>query len=436
MQCRHLLVASVLALASGCVDDAGGESAARGETRGLLDAMVPADAGVDGQPAALDAGDGGALPVASAVAQGALYVVASWISTTDTVFTYVRTVSELASDSKLDVKADALEVPGYGDAKVVGNKLYVSGYDEPTVTRYSISTDGRFSKEQTLDFSAYARAANLFEMTFLSPTVAYFVADASWVRWNPSTMRIDPDRSIPFPASIVPRDGIAPYYAFDRGFAVRGKYLFHAISWFDLQEYKVTPSSLIAVIDTETNQLLELLDAPCPGLDTATTDGAGNIYYSGWASGPGAVYRNGGARACAVMIPAGSNTLSPDFKLSFAELTGHEAIGLRYLGGTKLIMQVFDEQRTPYEAVGASTSAWVYADSWYFATYDYVTREYKELKNLGYVGGGYYSELLGDRFFLLWRRDIETDYVQLLADGTAKQGITLDGWASRLYEVR
>lgn len=435
-----LILVSALALTGACGDDGGPEPVDSGSAR-KLDAAVPGAAAAPGASvftgASLpDAGDSGAPAVAGPTPVRDLFVISSWITTVDSALTYVKAVPELAADIKLDVKAGAIEVPGYGDAKVLGDKLYVSSGEGATLTSYAISPDGRFSLEKTLDFSMYARSSSIFRMAFVSATVAYLVGDSSWVRWNPSIMAIEPEKSIPFPDRVDARDGIAPYYSFDRGFAVRGKYLFHGISWFDFATYEIAPTSLIAVIDTETSTLETLLDAPCPGLDTATTDEVGNIFYSGWAFAAGAVYLNSGSKACALMIPAGSNTVSSDFKLTFAELTGHEAIGLRYLGDSKFVMQVFDETKRTYNASTDTISDWVYADSWYFAIYDYVTHEYKELKNLGYFGGGYYSERLQDQFFLLTKRESETDYVRLLPDGSAKKGLTVDGWASRVYQLR
>lgn len=426
-----LLVLSALT-AMACNDDDDGDTQAPGDGGPSV-----ADASIDAAQPGLDASLGDAGAGDSSVApQNSLFVISTWVTANEVTNAYVKVVDKLDVEKKVDIKTDSLEVTGYGDTKFINGKLYVSS--GKTVTSYAVSDAGVLSKELTLDFSAKASDASIYRIAFVSGTVAYLTGDNSWIRWNPTTMKIEPEKEIPFPTTIAAREGINPFYSFDRGFAVRGNRLFQSIYWTDFSNFKMTATSAIAVIDTDNSKLLTTLDAPCPGLDSASQDDAGNIYFSGWAYNIGATLINNAAKGCSVRIAANAEVVDPNFKLNFAEVTGgHEAIGLRYVGNNTFLMDVFREDRDPYNANTDKIGEWLFQNNTVFATYNAVTHVYKELPDLGYHSPGYYSERFGDQTFLLIRSNSgTTDYVQLLADGSGKKGISVDGWATRAYKIR
>jgi len=366
----------------------------------------------------------------------ALYAIATWVTAGDVSSAYIKTVPRLDVDTKVDL-TDALEVPGFGDARVEGDKLFVSSGEAPVVTRYSIDGQGKFSKDGEVNFARYGSDAAIYKQGFVSPTKAYLSGDDGWVEWNPSTLKIE--GVIDYPASITVKDGLEPYYAYDRGFIVRGNRAFHAVTWYDLDAYKMSSTSAIVVIDTDTDAVLSVLDAPCPFLDVATQDSFGNVYFSGWTFTPGATLVNGGAKSCAVKIPAGSDALDASWKLVFAEVTGgHEAAAMRYIGNNKVLMSVFHEERAPYDPNAQTLLEWVSSDNWSYATLDLTTREFRELPSLGFHSGSYYHASIAGQFFLLTENEEgdSTTFLQLLDDGTAKTGINVAGWSTRAYRIR
>jgi hypothetical protein len=435
---RSLLVLSALtAIACGDDDEGGSNNPGDAGPATNVDAGLDGSSPLDATTPSGDAGDSGAVVVAPPTPAGSLFAVGTWVTTGEVTNAYIKVVSDLAVDQKVEVKTDSLEAIGFADIKVWNNKLFVS--TGKTVTSYVIGNTGVFTKETTVDFSAKASDAGIYKHAFVSPTVAYLTGDNSWIRWNPTTLQIEPDKEIPFPATIAAREGITPFYSFDRGFVVRGNRIFQSIYWTDFVNYKMTASSAIAVIDTDTSKLLTVLDASCPGLDSASLDDAGNVYFSGWSFNIGATVVNGAAKGCAVRIAANTEVVDPSFKLTFADVTGgHEAIGLRYIGNDKFLLDVFREDRNVYNPATDKISDWLNKDNSVFATYDAVTREYKELPALGYHSPGYYSERLGEQFFLLVRNAPQgkTEFVQLLSDGSGKKGITVDGWSTRAYKFR
>jgi hypothetical protein len=114
-----------------------------------------------------------------------------------------------------------------------------------------------------------------------------------------------------------------PYFALDRGAVVRGDRLYLTVNWSDVQELSVPSDSRIVVVDLKKDEIVDVLDAPCPDLNVADRDEQGNLYFSNWVYSPGATLLYGASPACVVRIPAGSEELD-DFSIEYAEVTGHE----------------------------------------------------------------------------------------------------------------
>lgn len=414
-----------LALMAACEDD--------DDDIGALDGSVV----LDGSVTPLD---GGAQPssdgAAPATPSNALYAIATGVTVGESTTTYIKTLPALDTDVKIDL-SKSLESPGFGDAYQIGGKLYVSSPETSVLRRFVVDAQGAFQADGEINFGAYSQSANIYEMGFISPTKAYLSGEGKWIVWNPAELKII--KTFDYPSSIGKREGMDPNYSFDRGFTVRGNRAYQAISWFDTTNYKTTPGSVIVVIDVENDAVLSLIEAPCPFLDVATQDDQQNVYFSGWVYSPGATLINNQAKSCAVKIPAGSDTIDPAGTLQMAAITGgHEASALTYIGNNKFLFTVFHEEKKPYNPATDKIFDWIFADSWRYATYDVVTREFKELTDLGWNSGGYYSARLSGRFYLLTPGAGYTDttYLELFPDGTSKRGIHTDGWSIRAFQVR
>src|SRR5690606_22552002 len=141
---------------------------------------------------------------------------------------------------------------------------------------------GRLVEDGSVSFASYGLSgAALYNNTRISDTKAYMTNAAMRedVVWNPSTLQIT--GTIAFP-ELAARGGIDATVSFDRGARLRGNRLFHAVYWFDLTSYEMDDDSVIMVFETETDNFVKSLEAPCPALDFATDDGEGNLYFSTW----------------------------------------------------------------------------------------------------------------------------------------------------------
>ena len=119
---------------------------------------------------------------------------------------------------------------------------------------------------------------------FIAPDKAYFLADSGdYVVWNPTTMEIRGTVTMP---RLAPREGIDAAPSLDRGMIVRGDRLYHTVAWTDYKNYKMVSGSAIFVVDVKTDTFVEMLEAPCPDLNVATADAAGNLYFSNWVYSP------------------------------------------------------------------------------------------------------------------------------------------------------
>ena len=351
----------------------------------------------------------------------------------DSSTTYAKAVSSL-DGQELDL-TDAREFGGWSDMKVAGGWVFVSGGEEPVVERFTVNKRGQLEEAGRIGFANFADYADLYMHTFISDTKAYFTTDTEYVIWNPSTLEIT--GTIPFP-ELPARDGIEPFATLDRGVVLRDGKLFHAVSWTDTTDYKMSDSSQIMVIDTDRDEVVDVLDVPCPDINVATDDGQGNLYFSNWVYSPAATLINAGAKACAVKIPEGSDQIEPSWTVTFDEVTGgHEGANLVFAGGGKALFSVFREDRNQRESDG-DIFDWLFGmNSWDFASLDLETHEVTELPQLGTQGGGFYAYQIEDRMLLLAPQDdyASMAFLALDAQGEATEVLRTDGWSTRIYAL-
>jgi hypothetical protein len=183
-----------------------------------------------------------------------------------------------------------------------------------------------------------------------------------------------------------------------------------------------------------------VLSSPCPNLDGATIDQAGDIYFSNWIYSPGSTLTGKGGKACVTRIAAGSEAIDPGFSLKLGELTGgHEAAALRMVGPGRGLVSVFHEGNQPFDPAKDDVSTWLFGNNWKFWTVDLAARSAQEVTGVGWHAGGYYSERIDGRTYLLVPGDqyASTNIYELGADGQARPIITdAPGWSTRLYKLR
>lgn len=418
---------------TGGSSDAAGAGGAGGEAGSSEPASEGGAGGAAGSPE--PAGSGGAGGAGgsggSPVPLPEQFVLATSVSTGDDTNTYIKTIDSL-EPGMFDTRT-AREFSGTTDMIVLDRWMFTSNDESAVVTRFRIQDDGSFRQEMQVSFANYGSAAPLYYNAFVSKTKAYMLTDSGeYVVWNPTTMEIT--GTIPLP-EIADRKGIPLTPSLDRGMVVRGNRLFHAYAWTDYEEYITNPASIIAVIDTDNDELVKTLEAPCPDLDGGTLDDEGNLYYSAWTfAPPGALLVNGGPKTCVVKIPANSEAIDPNWKLTFADITeGHEGGVFRYIGNGKALISVFYEDHSPYEE--GEIAAWVFGDNWRFMRFDLATRATELVEDIPWSVGGYYPTRIGDDTYLLVQQDESTTLYRLKPDNSAMPTIVAPGWAMRFFPL-
>ena len=276
----------------------------------------------------------------------------------------------------------------------------------------------------------------MYSQIFISPSKAYLTnGNKEYVVWNPSTLTIT--GTIPLPV-LAQREGIDGNFGMDRGTALRGNLLFHTANWFDYEGYKMLDSR-VAIFDVETDSLVDLLENPCPNFDIATSDDAGNLYFSNWVYSPGATLVNDQAQACVGRIAAGEDVFDASWSLKMADVTeGREAAALGYLGGSEGLLSVFHDERVTYDPSTGDIFSYLFGANWHLWTVDLVSKAAHEITAIDWNGGGYYSYRIdGKTYVLSPGSDYKTTTVyEVSGDGSVTQILHTRGWSTRLFKLR
>jgi hypothetical protein len=361
-----------------------------------------------------------------------LYVTSTVVFSNEGEHTYVNLLSSLDTQN-VDLQG-AREFAGWTGIWQHEGKLFIADGESPTMTRYDVLDNGALSEEGKVSFlnqgAAYA------DSVFVSPEKAYVFAEQAVV-WSSSELAITGSFDLPVMAD---RPGGMLYGGLrtGRSLAVRGNRAYVATSWANWGEYAVSEDSLIVVIDTDTDRVIDMLAAPCPYVDVASLDDNGDIYFSNWVYSLGQTLLHGKKQACAVRIRAGEEQLDPSFSLTFADVTGgREAAALRFVGGRKAVISVYHDEQA---SIGADTDPAALADAanWRFWLLDLDTRAASPIDAIATHAGGFNSSRIDGRTFLLVpSADYESTSVHELGiDGTATLRWSIPGWATELLRLR
>ncbi|MGC4088115.1 MAG: hypothetical protein QM756_09490 [Polyangiaceae bacterium] len=214
--------------------------------------------------------------------------------------------------------------------------------------------------------------------------------------------------------------------------------LFHLVNWLDWENWEMSDTSKIVVIDTAQDKVVDVLDAPCPNLDVASLAPDGSVYFSNWVYSPGATLVHGAAKACVVRILPGSTTLDPDFKLTYADITGgHEGAAFMSLGSGKALFSAFYDDNQAFDASKDDISAWVFGANWKFQMYDEATGSATPFDAVGWHAGGFApAHVDGNVYVLVPGNGYKSTVAwKLDGDGNAERSIELAGWSTRLFQL-
>lgn len=423
-QAYHSVLIAILALVVGCSDDSAAPDS---------DNKQGADGGLDAaQPSAADAGEGG-----QAGNDAHVYVVGSTLNGPEGWNAYIAAFSTLTQQ---EINYDlALEVPGRADVWVWDDKVFIAEAESPRVTRYRVADDLTLVKDsEPLDFgNTGLTSAQFWNAIWIAPDKAYMNNQSGdeYVIWNPRTMTLE--GAVPR-AKLEERDGLqVATSSTNRGSTIRDGKLYHSYYWTDENYETYAPQSAIVVYDIETDELVDIIEAPCPGLDVATQDDAGNIYYSAWTGLPGLSLILDQPTSCVVKLPKGSDKLDAEWTLAWPDVTqGRHGSALRYQSDGYGLLSVFhdelveyDSQSDPFELIG--NEVW---KTWRF---DFASKTAEPLEDIASNSGAIYVERIGElSYALVPTTDYKSSIIYEVDGARAKPLFETRGWSTRLFQLR
>lgn len=390
---------------------------------------MPASAGGKAGAPPESAG-GGASDRGGAPDEAPRYVVATAVTDDAGSNTYVKLVTEL--EGELDL-SDAREFPGWSDLAVAGEYVLVSSGEAPKVLRFRVSDAGELEADGEIGFGNHVDDAGFYNQTVINDDLVVLGGDGEYVLWSPKTLEIT--GTVPMP-QLADRDLVKARFSLDRGSVVRGDRMYHTVSWTDTEELHMLPDSRIVVLDTTTQEVVDVITVPCPDLNVADRDEAGNLYFSNWVYSPGATLLREGASACAVRIPAGSESLD-DWRLYYAEVSGYEGAALGYLGDGKFLFSSFRNDPKSYDPE-TDWFDWLFGNHWQLEAFDLEAGTSEPVLGTPQNGGGYYAEREPGVSHVLIPGDgyATTTIFAVEPSGKATQELHTVGWATRLFKLR
>ena len=360
------------------------------------------------------------------------YVLSSVVFDADYNATTYLALLDSVDVEEIDLSR-AREFAGFADIWVHDGSVFVSTEDF-IITKFAI--EGRELLEQgRLGFASYGPTDfGLHRNVFISPTKAYFLnGNTEYLRCNPRSMEIE--GTVPLP-ELPDRDGLKAFPGYsDRAARIRDGLLYQPMYWTDESYFKFTPDSRVLVVDVALDEIVGTLEAPCPGLDFATGDSAGNLYFSSWVFAPGGATELNQPATCVVQIAAADP--SPSVSFSIADVTsGHEGGVMRHLGGDRFLLSVLHDEHAPSSVAGDPQSV-ANGNNWRFWSYDRESGSASVLDGIDWNSGGAYSaEVDGRKLILVPTTDYSaTTAYELADDGSAQRVFDTRGWSLRLFEL-
>ena len=321
-------------------------------------------------------------------------------------------------------------------------RLFVGDAESPTVTRYTVTGDGRLVADppEPISFANYGLESGQFDawnVTFISPTKAYLLdfKEGTTIIWNPSTMQSVGE--IPAPDQFH-REGLS----FESTpAALRDGRLFRTVSWVNYDDAEYSKDFLLAIYDVEHDRLVDMVEetrCPVPG-NLVHQDEAGNIYFSNWVwPVAGAIIRAAPA-PCVLRINAGEDRFDPEWTLDYRDVTGgRQGAMFSYVGDGRALISAFYDERTSFDE---TTDPWSYVGSnnWRIWTMDLESKAGAPLEGIGFNGGAFTPVTLDGRLFLLVPGGEEDNWATQLYEvvaGRAEPRVKLPGWSYQFVKLR
>ncbi len=244
--------------------------------------------------------------------QAPLYLISTSVLTDDLSTSYLTVVDSLAAGPQLQLD-NALEFSNGGRAfgAPKDGVVYVTSYEDPTLTEVKVRADGTLDKGRVLSFlnQGISDTTGANVLYFISPTKAYFVSQETQeiVVWDPSEMAVI--KAIPLEIPILPSSTFVRFYPQP---IVVGDKLLLISSESDDNDIYAPP--VITVVDYEHDRVLSNeRESRCPGLGTSALDARGDRYFAqdGYAVGVHFKFPDKAPAPCLLRIRAGETSFDP-----------------------------------------------------------------------------------------------------------------------------
>jgi hypothetical protein len=450
-----VLLGSTMSTLSACGDDAdegsgntpdagesgkggsGGKSeAGKGGSGGKAEAGKGGAGGAGGKSEAGKGGAGGDDTDAGAAGSGGddadnQYAVVTQLAAGDEQLSYIKLLDNLGPQT-VDLK-DAREFTGMADAWVWDGAVYVTELERQTITKFTVK-DRELVKGDSINFSEYGLGDLAFWVgTFLTPTKAFVINGVQeYIEWNPKEMKIV--GTVPMPELEAPT-GLRAFASYtDRSVAIRDGLFYHPFYYTNDDYFEYGPNSSIAVYDVATNDLVKVIEAPCPGLDHVTQDEDGNLFFSAWIFAPTGAAVLEQPTTCVVKIAKGEDTATVAFNVK--DVTGGLEGGvLRYTGDGKAMLAVLDPEHAE-EADRKDPQAVGWGPNFRFWSYDFKTNKAEVNDSIGWNNGAAYGTVVGSKSYIALQTDEGgTTIFDTTDPSDAKSLFSVEGWTMRLLQL-
>jgi hypothetical protein len=223
------------------------------------------------------------------------------------------------------------------------------------------------------------------------------------------------------------------------GAELRGRTLFQPYYFNDNTYEAFAELSQVSVIDTKEDEVIDVLDVPCPHLHISSQDTAGNIYMSnGQGSVPAATLKPDHPKNCFFTIPAGSNKLDEGSITYFADIAdGREGSNFFYVEDGLALFSAYHAER---EEITDETTVdeIAYSANYHIWTYNMKSGKAAPMEGMDYGGGQFVAYRIDGRVYLtVPNADYsETAIYEITKKGAAKLLFSVEGWGFKLLKVR
>jgi hypothetical protein len=364
-------------------------------------------------------------------ALGPLFALTTTVFDDTNAATYVALLDSLeARDVDL---AETREFAGWSSVDSHEAVLFVGHGEKPEVTRYQASADGALGEaESTVSFAGYGLAtASLSFNTIVDGQMAHMALDETTrLLWEPTEMALL--RAVETPEVERERDGLSVTAANYQGRVVRDDGVVQPFFWHDADWYEFHQQSQVGIYSRD-GALESLVDVPCPALQIATQDEAGNLYFSGMSDTiPFQLIEAGsGLERCVARIDAGERTIAEGWPRRFEELTGGRPTGaFHYLKDGMGLLAVYHVENADPES-DTFLDDW-YTENWGLWLVDLEEWQAEPLEAWPLGSGNVFVSQVDGRLFV---HEVEPDFssttiYEMSVDGAFEQQISIPGYAA------